>query len=52
MLMPFTTLELRDLDEHLVPIDGDAGNSGDRCFSLELENARASVTSGFELVNS
>lgn len=40
---------LRDLDEYLVPIDGDAGNSGDLCFSLELENARAPVTSCFEL---
>jgi len=45
-------LDLRDLDEYLVPIDGHARNSSDLCFPLELEKARASVTSRFELVNS
>jgi hypothetical protein len=47
-----TPLDLRDLGEHLVPIDDHARNSSDPCFSLQIENARASVTSRFELVNS
>jgi hypothetical protein len=45
-------LNLRDPEEHLVPIDSNARNSSDPRLSLELENARVSVTPPLELINS
>ena len=47
-----STLELRDPEEHLVPINSNARNSSDPRLSLELENARVSVTPPLELINS
>ena len=41
-----------DLGEPLVPINNDARNHRDRCFSFELETGPASVASSFKPVES
>ena len=32
---------LQHFRQHLIPIDADAGDGGERCLSLELENGHA-----------
>jgi hypothetical protein len=40
------------LSQKSIPVDDDAGYGGDGGLTLQLENSRASVTTGFEAVDS
>jgi hypothetical protein len=41
-----------EVSQESIPVDGDAGYGGDVGLTLQLENSRASVTTGFEPVDS
>jgi hypothetical protein len=42
----------REVGQESIPVDGDAGYGGDGGLTLQLENSRASVTTGFEPIDS